>query len=451
MTRKKTPQEQLQENGFSPRFLEVVNTPPLPLPRLMLYVLLVLVFLLILWSIFGRLDIVARAQGKLIPQTRIKIAQPFEGGRIAKILVKDGDIVKIGQPIMVMDTQLSEADTEKLRTELTTSKIMLRGINAELEEKEFTRFPEDKIELFSKVNEQNKSRRKSYLHSITQQTAVLNESKQDLSASKEIYKKLQETLLIHQQNERNVEKLGKKGYVTKLDILEKQRIRIEAEGNTKAQKFTMQAAMERINELRGKLNEIKSQYRSKLLDEQISLKQRVDQLDQDWLKQEYRNRLMNIKAPQDGFIKDIATNTEGTVVPAGTVLMNIVPINEPLLAEVYVSNQDVGFISAGQKTRIKMMSYQFQKYGMIDGEVDYVSADANVMKSSETSNNDEEGSAGYKTIISLSKQFLERNDKKFLLRPGMQVTAEIKLGTRTVLEYILSPIQKTIGEAGMER
>jgi len=451
MVNKKTSQEQLQENGFSPRFLEVINTPPLPLPRLMLYILLILVFLLIVWSVFGQLDIVARAQGKLVPQTRIKVAQPFEGGRISKILVEDGDLVKIGQPIMLMDTQLSEADTEKLRTELATSKIMLRGINAELDEKVFTVHPEDKIELFSKVNEQNKSRRKSYMHSVTQQTAVLNESKQNLSASREIYKKLQETLPIHQQNERAVKKLGKKGYVTKLEILEKQRIRIEAEGNMKAQKFTMQSAMERINEIRGKLDELKSQYRSKLLDEQITLKQRVDQLAQDWLKQEYRNRLMKIKAPQDGFIKDIATNTEGTVVPAGTVLMNIVPINEPLLAEVFVSNQDVGFISAGQKTRIKMMSYQFQKYGMIDGTVDYVSADANVMKSSQMDNNSEAGSAGYKTMISLNKQFLERNNKKFLLRPGMQVTAEIKLGTRTVLEYILSPIQKTIGEAGMER
>ena len=99
MASKKENKEQIQENSFSPRLLEVVNTPPVPLPRIMLYVLLVLVFLLIMWSIFGQLDIVARAQGKLVPQTRIKIAQPFEGGRISKILVKDGDIVKAGQQL----------------------------------------------------------------------------------------------------------------------------------------------------------------------------------------------------------------------------------------------------------------------------------------------------------------------------------------------------------------
>ena len=411
-------QDRLQENGFSPRLLEVVNTPPLPLPRVMLYVLFALVLLLIIGSVFGQLDIVARARGKLVPQTRIKIAQPFEGGRISKILVKDGDIVKAGQSIMLMDTQLSEADTEKLRAELASSKIMLRSINAELEDKDFNRREDDKAELFKNVHEKYEARRKSYLHTVTQQTAILNQSKQELSASNEIYEKLKQTLPIHQENEKNILKLGKKGYVSKLDILEKQRVRIEAERDVQAQKYTMQAAEERINETQGKLDEMKSQYKNQLIDEQIALKERVEQLDQDWLKQAYRNRLMKIKAPQDGFVKDIATNTEGSVVPAGTVLMNIVPINEPLLAEVYVSNQDVGFISAGQKTRIKLMSYQFQKYGMIDGEVDYISADANVTNSQNKGDSDEGGS-GYKTIISLKDQFLERNNKKFLLRPGM--------------------------------
>lgn len=451
MAKNNKAQEQTQERGFSPRLLEVVNTPPLPLPRIMMYVLFVLVFLLIMWSVFGQLDIVARAQGKLVPQTRIKIAQPFEGGRISQILVKDGDLVKAGQSIMLMDTQLSEADTEKLRVELASSKIMLRSINAELDNKAFTQVAEDKPELFKNVHEKYEARRKSYLHTVTQQTAILNKSKQELSASNEIYKKLKQTLPIHQENEKNILKLGKKGYVSKLDILEKQRIRIEAERDLQAQKYTMQAAEERIKETQGKLDELKSQYKNQLLDEQITLKKRVEQLDQDWLKQEYRNRLMKIKAPQDGFVKDIATNTEGSVVPAGTVLMNIVPINEPLLAEVYVTNQDVGFISAGQKTRIKLMSYQFQKYGMIDGEVDYVSADTNVSSAPDKGNNKDAVGAGYKTMISLKKQHLERDNKKFLLRPGMQVTAEIKLGTRTVLEYILSPIQTTISEAGMER
>ena len=190
MVIKKETKEQLQEKNFSPRLLEVVNTPPLPLPRIMLYVLLVLLFLLVIWSVFGQLDIVARAQGKLVPQTRIKIAQPFEGGRISKILVKDGDLVKEGQSIMLMDTQLSQADTEKLRVELSSSKIMLRSINAELEGEKFIQAVDDKPQLFKHVHEKYEARRKSYLHTVTQQTAILNKSKQELSASNEIYEKL---------------------------------------------------------------------------------------------------------------------------------------------------------------------------------------------------------------------------------------------------------------------
>ena len=387
----------------------------------------------------------------LFQKTRIKIAQPFEGGRISRILVKEGDLVKAGQTVMLMDTQLSEADTEKLRFELANSKILLRSIDAELNGDKFEKLPQEAPELFKNVYAKYLARRKSYQHAVIQQEAFLNKSRQELSAAKEIYEKLKQTLPIHRENEKNVIKLGKKGYVSKLDILEKQRIRIEAERDMQAQKYTMQAARERIKEAQGRLDELKSQHKNQLIDEQLTLQKRVEQLDQDWLKQEYRNRLMKIKAPQDGFVKDIATSTEGTVVPAGTVLMNIVPINEPLTAEVYVSNQDVGFISTGQKVHIKLKSYQFQKYGMIDGQVDYVSADASSTGNSNAADDNLSANASYKTIISLHQQYLKRDDKKFLLRPGMQVTAEIKLGTRSVLDYILSPIQTTITESGMER
>ncbi len=432
--------------AFSPRLLEVVTAPPLPLPRVVLYILLLLVFLLVMWSVLGQLDIVARAEGRLVPQSRIKIAQPFEGGRISKILVHDGDLVKAGQAIMLMDTQLSEADTEKLRYELVITKIMLRSVNAELEGSLFKQSSSEKDELFHTVYRQYEARRESYKFSIVQQRALLNKSKQDLAAAREVYKKLEETLPIHKTNEEAVVKLGKKGYVTKLAILEKQRIRIGAEQDFRAQKYVIQALQERIKEIKGGLNELKSQHKNKLLDDKLALRQRLGQLSQDWKQQDYRNRLMKIKAPQDGFVKDIAIHTEGSVVPAGTVLMNIVPVNEPLLAEVYIDNQDIGFISAGQDTRIKLMSYQFQKYGMIDGVVKYVSAGASTKDSVDT-----KLASGYKTMITLDKQYLERDNRKFLLRPGMQVTAEIKLGTRTVLEYILSPIKKTLSEAGMER
>jgi len=184
-----------------------------------------------------------------------------------------------------------------------------------------------------------------------------------------------------------------------------------------------------------------------LYDEKASIRQELVQLEQEYDKQQYRNTLMELKAPQEGVVMELVTHTEGTVIPSGSVVMRLVPLNDPLKAEVNISNQDVGFIASGQKVRVKLTSYQFQKYGMIDARVDRVSADASEKKQGA----DPAHSLTYKTLLTLDKQQLERDGHVFALRSGMHVTAEIKLGKRTVLEYLLSPIQKTISEAGTER
>ena len=108
----------INPQDFSPSLLQAINEPPSPLSRWIVYSLFLLLFVIAVWTILGQLDIVARAEGKLIPQTRIKIVQPFEGGRVSQILVKEGGVGKKEQIIMWMDASLSEADTKKLQTGL---------------------------------------------------------------------------------------------------------------------------------------------------------------------------------------------------------------------------------------------------------------------------------------------------------------------------------------------
>jgi len=436
---------------FSPGLLDVINQPPPPLSRWILYSIGLLLFILILWAVFGKLDIIARAEGKLIPQTRLKIVQPFEGGRISEILVKEDDFVKKDQLLLVMDARLSDADTKKLQTELESAKLQLRSIEAELAGKEFDKIDSDQDAIFDKAYQQYQERRKEYQSQVKQKQAVLNQAQQDLEAAREIYKKLKETLPIHRANEEAIKRLGKKGYATKLDILEKQRIRIEAEQDLRAQGHMIQSTKAKIQETREGLNQIKSAYRQEILTRQIDLKKKVEQLEQDWVKQQYRNEQLELRAPEEGYIKDLATNTPGSVVPAGTVLLTVVPVNEPLQAEVYVSNQDIGFIEQGQSVKVKLLSYEFQKYGMIDAVVESVSADVSNTGKPDANAGSEDNGTGYKTLVSLNEQHLERDGKEFDLRPGMQVTAEIKLGTRSVLDYILSPITGAISEAATER
>lgn len=451
MKRKARQKDSERDNlDFSPGLLDVINQPPPPLSRWILYTIALLLFILILWAIFGQLDIVARAEGKLIPQTRLKIVQPFEGGRIAEIRVKEDEFVKKDQLLLVMDARLSEADTRKLQSELKSTKLQLRSIEAELEGQEFARVDDERVEVFDKAHQQYQERRNEYRHQIRQKQAILNQAEQDLNAATEVYKKLKETLPIHQANEEAINRLGEKGYATRLAILEKQRLRIEAEQDLRTQKHVIESTRARIEETREGLNHLKSAYRQELLTKQIALQKKVEQLEQDWLKQQYRNEQLELRAPQDGYVKDLATYTQGSIVPAGNVLLSVVPVNEPLQAEVYVNNHDIGFVRPGQSVKVKLLSYEFQKYGMIDATVASVSADVSNPKK-QAGQVEQQNANGYKTLVSLNEQYLERKGRQFDLRPGMQVTAEIKLGTRSVFDYIVSPITGALSEAATER
>jgi len=447
-------QQNSKENDtsdFSPRLLSAVEQPPSAMPKIMLYVPLTLFVLVLAWAFFGQLDIVTRADGKLVPQNRIKIVQPFEGGRIAKILVRDGDLVKAGQLLMLMDAQLSEADTQKLTTEIQATKLQLKRVAAELEGKELAVNAKNITETDARMLAQYRANRSAYLHEFKQEEAALDRFRKELEGAHEIYEKLQETLVIYQASEKAVSDLRKDGYSSQIEILDKQRARIEAETNLKSQSGTIKSLGARISETREKIGQIKSAYQQKLITEQIALQKQADQLEQDWLKQEYRNNQMELKASEDGFVKDLATNTEGSVVPAGTVLMTLVPVNEPMQAEVFIDNKDIGFIAAGQEAKIKITSYEFQKYGMIDAVVEHVSADASERGDAPSVDGRGGSSSGYRTVLNLSQQFLEYNGKRFSLRPGMRISAEIKMGTRSVVDYILSPIQKTVSEAATEQ
>ncbi|MDZ7805093.1 HlyD family type I secretion periplasmic adaptor subunit [Thiohalophilus sp.] len=436
---------------FSPALLDVVNRPPPPLSRWILYTIALLLFILILWAVFGQLDIVARAEGKLVPQTRLKIVQPFEDGRVAQIRVREDEFVKQGQLLLVMDSRLSDADGNKLQMELQLSRLRLRSIEAELENREFDRLASDSEVAYDNLHQQFLERRKQYAFQINQRRAALDQARQDLEVAREIHKKLEETLPIYRANEEAVTRLGKKGYVTRTDILDKQRLRIETEQDLRAQEHKILSVRARIDELQEALKQLESNYRQELLTERIEIGNKIEQLEQDWFKQQYRNEQLELRASQDGYIKDLSVTTPGSVVPSGTVLLNIVPVEDPLLAEVYVSNRDIGFVKEGQRVRVKLMSYEFQKYGMIDAEVQSVNADVTTRRESNGAAGSGNGNAGYKTLIKLHKQILERDGRRFRLRPGMQVTAEVKLGTRSVLDYVLSPITGALTDAATER
>lgn len=440
---------------FAPGLLAIQERPPAKLPRTVLYSVAMLFGILLVWAIFGRLDIVASTEGRLVPQTYVKIVQPAEAGIVQEILVREGQLVEAGQVLMRMDAKLTEADARAIRSEYERKRLQLRRIDAELAGVPMRNDANAPPELFAQLVQQHAAHRQAYLDALSQEQAILGKTRHDLQAAEEVLRKLRETVPTYRRSAAAFEKLGKEGFFGALAVEEKQRDRIEKEQDLRAQESTVASLKSTITASERKLAQITSGYRSELQNERVETESQFGKLREEREKIEHKSDLLALRAPQRGIIKDLATHTVGTVASPGTVLMSLVPHDDPLQAEILVKNEDVGFVHENQRVKLKLAAYSFQKYGMIDGTVVYVGPDAADASASPAKGAGEtpDPAAGlrYKALVRLDTQHLETDGKRMRLSSGMQVVAEIHQGQRTVMEYLLSPVQKAWQEAGRER
>lgn len=440
---------------FAPGLLSIQESPPAKLPRALLHCVVALFLILLLWASVGKLDIVASADGRLVPQTYVKIVQPAEAGIVQEILVGEGQSVEAGQVLMRMDAKLTDADARTIRNEHELKRLQLRRIDAELGGLPIRAEAGDSPDILVQVSNQYAAHRQAYQDALAQEQAILGKTRHDLQAAEELARKLRETVPTYRKSAAAFEKLGHDGFYSPLASEEKQRDRIEKEQDLRAQEATVASLKSTLTASERKLAQITSNYRSELHNERVETESQFRKLREELEKIEHKSGLLALRAPQRGVIKDLATHTAGTVVSPGTVLMSLVPHDEPLHAEVLVRNEDVGFVHVDQHVKLKLAAYPFQKYGMIDGTVTHLGPDAADVAASaarpsgETS--DVAAALRYKALVRLHTQQLETDGKQLRLSPGMQVIAEVHQGQRSVMEYLLSPLLKAWHEAGRER
>jgi hemolysin D len=436
---------------FAPDLLAIQEQPPARLPRTVGYVTGALFAVLLAWAGFGQLDIVAAAEGRLVPRNYSRVVQPAEAGVVREVLVRDGELVKTGQVLLRMDATTASADMGTLQADAALKALSLRRIDAELKGRPFLIESSDSPNVSSQVLAQYRARRQSYLDANAQEQANMQRAQNELAAARQLLAKLQATVPIYQQTARSYEKLVKDGFVSELGANEKFRERIEKEQELKAQEASVEALVAAVEQSRSKLAQIKSSYESQLHNERVELQGQQQKTEGELRKQAYRSGLLELRAAEDGIVKDMATYTPGAVVQPGAVLLNIVPSSEPLYAEVAIGNEGVGFVAAGQKAKVKLQAYPFQKYGMLEGAVEVVSADSSANDPQKAAAQGQSPQS-YKALVRLaSQEFKAPGGEVLKLAPGMVVQAEIHQGKRTVLEYLLSPVQKVATEAARER
>lgn len=439
--------------AFHPPLIRLQQAAPHPQGRRVLWMLLALLAFLLVWALLGRLDIVAVAEGKLVSASYLKIVQPSEAGIVKEILVREGERVKSGQVLMRMDALMTEADLEAIVTELSRKQLALQRIDSELSGRPFRPESTAPLTAVREVLAQYQANRDALAATLAEERSRFIKAQQELAAARQQKTRLEAVLPHYREQEKAYEKLVKEGFAGALMGSDKRRERIEREQELATQEHLIASAQASIEQSQKKLRQIEADYLRQLHAERNEAQSQADKLTKELEKQQHRRALMELKAPQAGVIKDLATHTSGTVVQPGTVLASMVPLDERLKVEIWVSNEDIGFVRPGQKVKLKFAAYPFQKYSMGHGTVEHVSADA---QSEEEARDTGMTGAGqrplrYKALVALDINALEMEGVRYPLAVGMQTTAEVLLGNRTVAEYLLSPVQKAWHEAGRER
>ena len=441
----------------------IQNEAPANAGRIVLWMVCALTLILFVWAAFGKLDIVATTEGKLVPQTLLKIVQPAEQGVVKQILVQEGDVVQAGQVLLRLDTTLAKADKTGITNDLASQRMQERRILAELSGKPFGIKAGEAPTLFTQVLGQHTARAKAQQDALDQEKSLLAKAQSEHKSATEILAKLHKSLPSYQKTAHAYEQLEKEGFFGRLATAEKQREALEKSKDLDAQHATVAANAATIEAQKKRIAQIQSATASELQKELADIRAKIEQLHPNLDKTTYREGLMELKAPQAGTVKDLATTTEGAVVQPGSVVLTLVPLGEKLFADVAIKNEDIGFVQVGQTAMVKLAAFPFQKYGLLTGKVTRVSADATEAGAGSDRGNAGGGNASsaantasttatYKARIALDQQHLQGpTGQRLQTGAGMQVAVEIHQGRRTVLEYLLSPVSKAVQEAGREK
>jgi hemolysin D len=264
----------------------------------------------------------------------------------------------------------------------------------------------------------------------------------ELQSLQEAIRKLEKTLPITTRRAEDFQDLQARGYVSRHAWMEKEQARLDQEGELATQQSRLAEVRAALRETQGQRAALIAESRRQWLDAAEEGQQKSESLRQELLKASARNKLMHVVAPIDGTVQQLAINTVGGVVTPAQVMMLLVPNDQPMEIDARLENKDIGFVSAGQIVEVKVETFPYSRYGTLRGRVLHLSRDAI---------NDDKVGLTYLAKIQLEKSSVEVNGREVPLQAGMAVTAEINIGRRRVIEYLMSPLLEHVHDSMRER
>jgi len=471
------PERMADEAAFLPAALSLQATPPHPAPRRAIWAICSLFVIALLWACFGKVDIVAVASGRIVVSDGTKLVQPLETSVVKAIRVQDGDKVKAGQVLIELDPTSAQADNSKITqeragalSEAWRTAALLKALDRKKAGKDSSKAPalpaeasQPEAGLSSTELTLARNQLDAEWHSIQAQQAKLqadiDTKRADLETVREQVAKLKATLPMAQKREDDFAKLAKEGFVAQHANEDRVRARVEMEQDLAAFRARREETKAEIAQAEQALAAFRADTLKTLNERHAKADLQARQLVAEGAKASQRERLTTLKAPVDGTIQQLAIHTSGGVATPAQVLLVVVPEEAHVTADVTLDNKDIGFVNLGQTAEVKMETFPYTRYGTIEAKVTTITADAVMQdakvqpdkEGSQSSKPQVSGGAVFPATLTLAHNTIDVDGKAIRLTPGMNVTAEIKTGTRRVIEYLLSPVQTYAKESLRER
>ncbi len=446
------PKRDEDERAFLPAHLELTETPLSAAPKWAARLIMLFALIALAWSLIGKMDIVAVAQGKTTPGSRSKIIQPLETAVVKNIAVKNGEHVKAGQLLVKLSgigsdsdyTQSSQAlqaaRLTKLRQEAVLAAVEKRQSPVlDKEQAAQWQLPDDGVAAAT-VLAQNQYQ--AWQTQDAQLQASLRGHEAELRSLAAQVRKLEQVGKIESKRTVDFKELLAQNFISQHAYYEQESKLIQNQNDLASQRSQMQQVQESIRQAQeNRLLNSQSLQR----DTRDALRQtneQIEQLSGQTDKAQQRQQLMTLKSPVSGTVQQLATHTIGGVVTAAQPIMVVVPDEEQMEIEALLPNKDIGFVKPGQEVVIKIESFPYTRYGYLTGKVKSVSFDAI---------EHEQLGLVFAVLITLDENYLMIDGQKVNLTGGMNVTAEIKTGKRRVIDYLLSPLQTKVDESLKER
>lgn len=448
------------ETAFLPAALEIMDTPPRPVGRVITWVIIAAAAFAILWASLSKVDIVAVAEGRVIPRAKLQSVEVAENGIVRALLIGEGDRVVKGQPLIELDPTYANADADAARSEFSTALLQRARASALLDYASGRPWALDDDSLAPAIAA---AEAELVAARIREHSAQLESFSQRLNASEVARRqarteiaRIDDTLPFILQQLKARRELAAQGFAPRVQVQ-------ELEERLTTLRYQRDVQSDEVSKTEGEgamierdIAALKQGFRVSAAEELAEAEAIIATRGELLEKAERRKALQTLKAPVSGTVNEVSVTTIGEVAEPGQPLITIVPDGDELIIEAFLMNKDIGFVQIGQEAIVKFEAYSFMRYGHLIGEVEHVSPDAVIDQNRGLifpARVKITGSAFRMERLGNARNENDQTGAAYneLISPGLSASVEIKTGKRSVLSYLLSPVARATSEAARER